>query len=80
MPDLNPTEFEYADTYAPGTRIASRLTRRKGTVLGWPDGRAYPPGHGSDSPIRGQVYGAIWVRWDDTGDCHHAWRHQVHRI
>lgn len=70
---LLPNEFERADNYRPGERIASRLTRRTGVVQDWPQGRAYPEGHGS-------IHGAVWVQWDDGGPTGHAWRHQIHRI
>lgn len=62
-----------SDDYRPGERIVSRLTNRKGVVMAWPEGRAYPLGHGD-------LWGAIWVRWDDTGHEAHAWRHQVRRL
>lgn len=69
-----PTEFEKADQYYPGDRIVSKLTRRTGTVQAWPQGRAYPPGHGT-------IYGAVWVLWDDNlAQGSHAWRHQINRL
>ena len=69
----SPTEFERADQYAPGTRVVSKFTRRKGTVQPWPDGQPHPLGHG-------EVYGAVWVKWDDFAIEGHAWRHQINRI
>lgn len=71
LPEHVRREIEKADSYSPGTRIKSRFTRRKGTVLKWPEGRPHPEGHGEE-------YGAIWVHWDDGVETH-AWRHQVSR-
>lgn len=71
---LSPTAFEQADTYRPGERIQSKRTHRIGTVIEWPVGQEYPPGHGA-------VHGAVMVRWDDMPHKPtHAWRHQIHRI
>ena len=69
---LSLTEFGRADEYRPGERIASRLTRRAGTICAWPEGTPRPKEHG-------EIWGVVWVQWDD-GRVGHAWRHQIHRI
>ena len=72
--DLSPTAFEQADTYRPGERIQSKMTHRIGTVIEWPTGRDYPPGHGP-------VFGAVMICWDQNPtNPSFAWRHQIHRI
>lgn len=71
---LSPTAFEQADTYRSGERVQSKMTHRIGTVIDWPVGQAYPPGHGP-------VHGTVMIRWDNNPITPtHAWRHQIHRI
>lgn len=64
--EKNVEAFLNADQYAPGTRIASKFTRRQGTVAEWPRGKL-------------PIVGAVYVKWDDRTEGH-AWRHQVNRI
>lgn len=71
MSKPTPTEFLKADDYLPGERIVSKLTRRCGMVMKWPEGQPRPAQETS-------LWGAIWVKWDD-GKTSHAWRHQVNR-
>lgn len=65
MSKLTPTEFQFADAYSVGERVASNYTKRAGIIADWP----------SDSP---PLVGAVWIKWDDRTQSH-AWRHQIHR-
>lgn len=60
------SDYLFADHYVLGDKIVSKLTKRTGVVMKWPE---------DVEPIEG----VVWVKWDFTGNETHCYRHQINR-